>query len=64
MSRFNYIDCIDCKDRHKTCHSTCEKYLKAKIKSEKDKKAIRDIYKDNVTHFLYKKSTNKTIGRK
>ncbi len=36
--------CKDCKDRHKNCHSTCEKYIS--LKSENDRIA-KKVQKDN-----------------
>lgn len=37
-----FKDCIVCKDRVLYCHSTCEKYKKAKEQLEKHNKTIRD----------------------
>lgn len=36
----NITCCLDCKDRHLGCHSTCEKYkeMKQKLQDIKDKK--------------------------
>ena len=34
--------CIDCTDRHRACHDTCERYSKIKAENEKIRKDIID----------------------
>ena len=65
--------CKDCTDRKFNCHSSCQKYLKAKTKNqlilskqnkEKDKKAfINDVCKKsfNIFYDSKKKNTNRYI---
>ena len=36
--------CLNCKDRHEKCHSTCEKYLKFKKELEELHEAKRKQY--------------------
>lgn len=36
--------CLNCKDRHENCHSTCEKYLKFKKELEEINEAKRKHY--------------------
>lgn len=50
--------CYKCTDRWvkdgKTCHSTCDKYLKQKKKSEEENAALRERKK--IDNFLFKNS--------
>lgn len=38
-----FKDCIDCKDRVLYCHSTCEKYKKARKELEKQNESVKNI---------------------
>lgn len=39
MGKINCKSCVDCKDRHIGCHSTCERYIS--FRKEKDAENAR-----------------------
>ena len=63
--------CKDCEDRHPACHSSCEKYLKAKTDWDNKRETIREAKKDARLFTDYKvkkinkeRSQGKTAGRR
>ena len=49
--------CLNCEERHKNCHSECEKYIKYKAEAEK----VRE--KENKARELYKETYDYCVNR-
>lgn len=57
MAKQNFHVCYHCKDRHITCHSTCELYLK---EVEENNKRLEQKQKElNISDAIYKSNKNR-----
>ena len=53
--------CLNCEDRHQTCHSSCNKYLEFKKQKEIEREHLNKIRQTETDWYEYKQYKYKKI---
>ena len=53
--------CLNCEDRHQTCHSSCNKYLEFKKQKEIEREHLNKIRQTETDWYAYKQYKYKKI---
>lgn len=57
------VPCMNCENRHQSCHSTCKQYLDFKKEKEIEHKSILKIRNENEDWYGYKQTKFKAIKK-